>query len=67
MKTFTLEDTELEAFEKWDTEHECDFRYYNTAIGGRVTYSFTNTGVGTAIIVKCACGASENITDYSLW
>ena len=32
------------------------------------TYSFTTTGIGTTIFIKCNnCGEEENITDYDCW
>lgn len=30
-------------------------------------YCFTPTGVGTALVVRCDCGESENVTDYGSW
>lgn len=39
-----------------------------TTIGGKFTYIFTPTGIGTAIIVRCnACGEEKDITDVDSW
>lgn len=76
MKTFILADTELEAYELWRTEHNKTCPYYDDgtkavspqgAIGGRITFRFTPTGIGTAVGVECACGTKQNLTDYSNW
>jgi len=37
------------------------------AIGGRLTWCFTTTGLGTIVIVKCACGESKDLTLYDEW
>ncbi len=39
-----------------------------TAIGGRWSYTFTPTGVGTVVKVTCGiCGAYHDVTDYESW
>ena len=39
-----------------------------STIGGKFTYIFTPTGVGTAIVVRCnACGEEKDITDVDSW
>lgn len=37
------------------------------AIGGRLTYCFTPTGLGMITEVKCACGEEINVTEYEGW
>jgi hypothetical protein len=32
-----------------------------------VTYSFTETGIGRKVSVRCACGAEFDVTDYNHW
>lgn len=65
------------AFE-WSQEHKktCSMRFDKDgnpnpfpggAAGGMTSYKFTQTGIGMAIEVFCACGESENITDYEQW
>ena len=62
----------------WSAEHskDCPMRFDKDgnpvafpggAAGGMTSYKFTMTGIGVAIEVFCACGASENITDYEQW
>ncbi len=34
---------------------------------GCVTYSFTETGIGTVVRATCDCGASIDATDYGSW
>lgn len=47
--------------------HECEYgkSENQTAIGGRFTYCYTPTGIGTTVKVKCLCGLKKNITLYS--
>ena len=41
---------------------------YAGAIGGRLTYSFTPTGLGTIVVVKCGLTDEElDLTEYDLW
>jgi hypothetical protein len=37
------------------------------AIGGGETYSFTPTGLGNIIEVKCTCGKKLDLTDTDSW
>ena len=68
---FELWGKELETFQKWDKEHKkvCKIVNSNTqaAIGGRLTFSFTPTGLGPAVGVECACGAKQDCTDVDSW
>lgn len=41
---------------------------YTGAIGGRLTFCFTPTGIGTVVIVKDAVTKKEiDLTDYDSW
>ena len=41
---------------------------YSGAIGGDLTYSFTNTSLGTVVTVKDGFTGEElNVTDYDMW
>ena len=40
---------------------------YEGAIGGGLTYEFTDTSLGTAVVVKYSTGETLNITDYESW
>jgi len=37
------------------------------AIGGVMTYSFTNTSIGQICKATCACGGEVDLTDYGDW
>lgn len=37
------------------------------AIGGKFSYCFTPTGIGTGLVVSCVCGARLDATDYDSW
>ena len=68
---FELIGEELKIYNKWLHEHNkvCPIKNGGTqaAIGGRLTFSFTPTGLGPAVSVKCACGEKHNCTDYDSW
>jgi len=55
----------LKAFQK----HKCDFSKAENigAIGGRLTYKFTPTGVGCCFVVECVCGESVDLSGYEDW
>jgi hypothetical protein len=41
---------------------------YGGAIGGSLTYSFTNTSLGTVVTVKDGfTGETLDVTDYDMW
>ena len=64
---FKLEGTELEAAEKF-IEEQMKKNDSMPAAGERWTYSFTPTGLGTAVSIKDgATGESKDITDWSWW
>lgn len=37
------------------------------AIGGQLTWCFTQTGLGEILVIKCMCGAEKNLTDFDSW
>jgi len=76
--TFVIPAYEQKTAFEWSQEHKktCSMRvdkdgnpveFPGGAAGGMTSYKFTPTGIGMAIEVFCACGASENITDYEQW
>lgn len=69
MKQFTLSGDEYMAYLSWELEHRktCPHCKNPTANGGRLTFCFTPTGVGTGVVIKCGCGASVDVTDVSKW
>lgn len=54
---------------KWLSNHECQFCHAENvgAIGGRLTYCFTPTGLGVICKIKCECGEEFDATDYESW
>jgi hypothetical protein len=52
-------------------KHECMYTRKDNpvtgAIGGAISYKFTQTTVGTIVKAMCACGKEEDITDYRGW
>ncbi len=73
---FDLTDDEVMKKADWLLAHNPKCRFYDDgtqvsnpmgAIGGRLTYQFTPTGLGVIIVVKCACGESVDLTDYGSW
>lgn len=62
--TFTIPEEVIPILNEWLENHECKFRNTLTTIGEKYTYSFTPTGVGTFIKVKCACGKSIDLSEY---
>jgi hypothetical protein len=68
---FELSDDEQKKFEKWDKKHKkkCEFGdpMKQGAIGGRLTFYFTPTSLGTITKVKCACGEEIVLTNTKDW
>lgn len=65
---FQVSQEEAAKAERWLSRHRCTVRTETPpAAGGRVSYEFTPTGIGTVIVVRCACGKSKNVTDYEGW
>jgi hypothetical protein len=60
---FVIVGVEQENMYKWLDEHNrvCPFT------GEKFTYSFTPTGLGMMIKVKCLCGEEKDVTVYDEW
>ncbi len=57
--TFIIEEEYAIKALKWIDEHQCKIRgKYQGAIGGAVSYHFTDTSIGEFQSVNCACGES---------
>jgi len=76
LKQFSLDGVELEKFRTWEAAHDRTCKFYDDgtspacpsgAIGGRMTYCFTPTGLGNITVIKCLCGAKVNVTDFESW
>jgi hypothetical protein len=65
---FSLDIGEQIRLSEWLQDHSnsCPFNSPENqgAIGGRLTYCFTPTSLGTITKVQCACGQSVDVTDY---
>lgn len=59
-----LTSKQIEEFKTWDSYHKHSCDWLKSSIGGRLTFSFTPTELGTIIKVTCACGESLNLTEY---
>ena len=68
---FNLTDEQRSKYQEWLKEHDKECLYTNPeaqgAIGGRITYCFTPTGLGVITSIRCACGGSIDLTDYENW
>lgn len=64
---FILDIKQIIQVEKIKKEHRCQYDKNVGAIGGRFTYSFTPTAIGTIEKLICACGKEFDLTDYTDW
>lgn len=64
---FDLDKEESKRLREWDEAHECELKEYSGAIGGRLTYQFTPTGLGCVVKIICGCGEEIDVTDYGYW
>lgn len=55
---------EKDKLDAWEYNHPCEFtnKMNQPAAGGRLTFSFTPTGLGTIKKVRCECGAEKDLT-----
>ena len=53
--------TEVDALVEWVLGHR------DMCAQPEVGLTFTPTGIGTAIRVKCECGAEADLSDYDSW
>jgi len=71
MLSFEMNEQEEKDAEELFKEHDKDcplvLGNIQSTIGGRISYTFTPTGLGMACGVRCACGWSQECTDVSCW
>ena len=60
---FELNKNEKQKLAKWIEKHKKKCNTFNRYL----TYSFTPTGIGTIVEVKCSCGKKVDVTDESNW
>jgi hypothetical protein len=67
--TFTISGNELTKLQAWKKKQDAKTRkVYKGAIGGEYTFSFSPTGIGTAIHVENSITKEViDITDYEHW
>lgn len=53
---FPISESEEKAIKKWQIEHEKNHKGGHGAIGGKYTYEFIPTSIGTVGTIKCSCG-----------
>lgn len=63
IRIFGLDKDQEEKLKKW--AGHCDT--YAGAIGGRLKFIFTPTGLGDGITVECICGEKLDLTDSENW
>ncbi len=63
MTKFELDSDQKKKYQKWLKRHDktC-VQKDTTAMGGRLTYRFTPTGLGTITQVHCICGRKVDLT-----
>lgn len=64
-RVFTIPSDKVKAVDDWLATHPCKLRGKpeKTAIGGCITYTFTDTSIGQMQHVQCACGG-QYFVDY---
>ena len=71
MITFEIDDKQEKKFEHWNKKHKKKCEYLKSdkqsTEGVRLIYSFTPTGLGTIVTVKCLCGEECDLTDSGNW
>jgi hypothetical protein len=66
-RTFTLNDKQDRKVKKWFSEHDCN-EVAKRARHRSLRYSFTPTGIGDSIVVKCTgCKKKLDVTEYESW
>jgi hypothetical protein len=62
-----ISEEQSEQLSAWIKKHRHP-KKYKGAIGGHITYSFTDTSLGTVMSVKCAtCEGKLDFSDYDKW
>lgn len=67
---FNMEPEDIKKIQKWKKQHEEEKHNgssYAGAIGGRYTYEFTPTSIGTFKRLRCSCGDYFDYDDGSNW
>lgn len=62
---FELSKEQLVKFKEWDKSHNCDAMV--NAIGERISFKFTPTGLGMIVDAECICGKELSLTESENW
>lgn len=70
--TFVIDADQQKKWGKWLNKHRKSCLYFKHPeragpIGGRLSYVFTPTTLGTAIKVKCVCNQEIDLSNYEEW
>ncbi len=63
---FNLTIEQFNTIETWADNHDCPITYEG-ACGGKITYQFTPTSLGTVEKAVCSCGNVCDVTEYDEW
>ncbi len=67
-RIITIPDREDEGISAFQARHEeLHKAAQTTAIGGRYTLEITGTSIGSIFVIRCVCGAKEDVTAYDEW
>lgn len=69
-RSFTIEPEDVKRIDEWKARHEAEKHngsQYAGAIGGRYTYEFTPTSIGTFGRIRCSCGDLFDYDDGTNW
>ena len=63
---FDLTPEQIKTIDAWAYDHDCPITYEG-ASGGKITYQFTPTSLGTVEKAVCTCGEECDVTEYDEW
>ena len=69
-RSFSIEPEDVKRIDDWKARHEAEKHNgsdYAGAIGGRYTYEFTPTSIGTFGRIRCSCGDHFDYDDGTNW
>ena len=71
MKQFSLNEEEEKRAKEFISKHSKSCEVRNSSgfpVGPLFSYTFTPTGIGTGVSIKCSqCGEELDLTDYKSW
>lgn len=65
---FGLGEKQFKVYQEWRERHDKECPLTNgkdAAIGGRTTFSFSPTGLGDIVTVKCSCEIGDLLVDLT--